>query len=103
MNEYTILIALGNTATLVTGGAIALLAYRAFRRTGSPALRALALGFTCIVAGSVVGGAIHLLADNVALGVAVQSSITAGGFAVLLYSLFVDRSRTTIVRARGSQ
>ncbi|MFC4540838.1 hypothetical protein ACFO5R_02710 [Halosolutus amylolyticus] len=102
MNEYTLLIAAGNTATLVTGGAVATLAYRAFRRTGSPALRALALGFACIVLGSVVGGAIHLLGGNVGLGVAAQSSATAGGFGVLLYSLFVDRSTTETISVRWS-
>lgn len=95
MNEYTILIAAGNAATLVTGGAVALLAYRAFRRTGSAALQAVAVGFGVIVAGSVLGGAVHLLADNVGLAVAVQSSATAAGFAILLYSLYSETEMTT--------
>lgn len=107
MNDYTLLIAAGNAATLVTGGAVAVLASRAFRRTGSSALRAVAIGFGVIVAGSVGGGAVHLLGDNVALGVAVQSSATAGGFAMLLYSLYTETETsarpTTTISLGGSR
>ncbi|SDR30608.1 DUF7521 family protein [Natronobacterium texcoconense] len=102
MNEYTPLIAAANAATLLLGGAVALLAYRAFRRTGSRALRAVTIGFSFILAGSVVGGLAHLLGGNVALGVAIQSSFTAGGFAVLLYSLYTETTTTTTLRVRGS-
>ncbi|MDG5817941.1 hypothetical protein [Natronococcus sp. A-GB7] len=99
MNEYSVLIATANTATLLTGGAVAVLAYRAFRRTGAGPLRAVAIGFGLLVAGSVLGGAVHLLAGRIALGVAVQSSFTAGGCAVLLYSLYAETpTRTVTVR-----
>ena len=102
MNEYTLLIAAGNAATLLTGGAVAAFAFRAFRRTGSRALRAVAVGFAVIVAGAVFGGAVHLLGGNVALGVAIQSSSTAGGFAILLYSLYAETSRTETYTTRWS-
>ncbi|MXV61587.1 hypothetical protein GS429_05805 [Natronorubrum sp. JWXQ-INN-674] len=102
MNEYTLLIAVTNTATLLTGGAVALLAYRAFRRTGSRALRAVAIGFGFIVAGSVGGAIAHLFAGNVALGVTIQSACTAGGFAFLLYSLYAETEMTTTVTLQRS-
>jgi hypothetical protein len=99
MNEYSVLIATANTATLLTGGAVAVLAYRAFRRIGTGPLRAVAVGFGLLVAGSVLGGAIHLVAGRIALGVAVQSSFTAGGCGVLLYSLYAETpTRTVTVR-----
>lgn len=101
MNEYTLLIAAGNAATLLTGGAVATLAYRAFRRTGSSALRAVAVGFSVIVAGSVVGGLAHL-GGEMALGVAVQSLATAAGFATLLYSLYVETQPAGHYAARWS-
>lgn len=103
MDEYTAIITVANTATLLTGGAVAALAFRAYRRTGAPALRAVAIGFCCIIVGSILGGLIHSLEGNVALGVAVQNSFTAFGFAVLLYSLYAEMTdsasgSTTIVR-----
>ncbi len=96
MNEYALPIAIANTATVLTGGAVALLAYRAFRRTGSAALRAVAVGFGVIVTGSILGGGLHLLWDAVALGVALQSAVTALGFAILLYSLYAETSDVTV-------
>ncbi|WP_049924233.1 DUF7521 family protein [Halopiger djelfimassiliensis] len=103
MTEYTLFIAAANAATLVTGGAVAALSYRAFRRTGSAALRAVALGFGCIVAGAVLGGGAHLLGGDVVLGIAIRSSFTAVGFAVLLYSLYAETSGARTVTVRGSR
>ena len=102
MNEYSLLIAVANTATLLTGGAVALLAYRAFRRTGSGALRAVAVGFSFIVVGSLGGAVAHLFGGSVALGVTIQSSFTAGGFMILLYSLYAKTTTTTTVTLRRS-
>lgn len=102
MNEYTLFIAAANTATFLTGGAVALLAYRAFRRTGSAALRAVAIGFGFIVVGSVGGAIAHLVGGNVALGVTIQSAFTAGGFTVLLYSLYTETATTTTVPSHHS-
>ena len=95
MNEYTLTIVASNVATLCIGGAVATLAYRAFRRTGSAALRAVALGFAVIVAGSAAAGVIHLVFDDIAVAVAVQNVSTAGGFAILLYSLYAETTTTT--------
>lgn len=94
MDEYTLIIAVANTVTLLTGGAVAVLAFRAYRRTTASALRAVTIGISCIIAGSVLGGAVHVFEGSLVLGVAVQSSATAFGFAFLLYSLYTDRSET---------
>lgn len=102
MDEYTLLIAATNTATLCTGGAVALLSYRAFRRTGSTALRAVAVGFGFIVVGSLAGAGAHLVGGSVGLGVAIQSACTAGGFSFLLYSLYAETSTSTTVTLRQS-
>lgn len=97
MNEYTPLIVTANTATLLAGGALVTLAYRAYRRTRSPPLRALAVGVGCIVLGSILGGAAHLLGGDIAMGVALQSSFVALGFALLLYSLYARTTTATTV------
>ncbi|MBZ6495037.1 DUF7521 family protein [Natrinema longum] len=102
MNDYTLFIATANTATVLTGGAVALLAYRAFRRTGATALRAVAVGFGVIVVGSLLGGGVHLFGGSlgvgnpVGLGVAIQSGATALGFGILLYSLYAETADMTV-------
>lgn len=97
----TVVLVAAKTATLVFGGALTVLSYKAYRRTGSPALRALALGIGLLMAGAIVGGLLHQV---VGLGleesVSVQSVVTAVGFAVMTYSLFAaeppatDRTRS---------
>lgn len=83
---------------LVLGGAITYLAYRAFRRTRAPPLKLFAIGFGVITVGGVLGGGIDQLTGfRLAVGVFVQSSLTALGFTVLAYSLYV-RPETTVVR-----
>lgn len=78
------------TATLLLGGAITLLAYRASRASGRRALGLLALGFGIVTCGALLAGSTDLLL-GVALPVSslVQSTVTAVGFAVILYSLYV--------------
>lgn len=97
MDAYTAIIALANTAVLLTGGAVATLAYQAYSRTRAPALRAVTVGFSCIVVGSILGGLAHLIGGNIRLGVTLQSSFTAFGFAFLLYSLYANAERTTTI------
>jgi hypothetical protein len=46
-------------ATLALGSAIAVVAHRAYRRTGDQSLRALALGFGLLAAGAVAAGDQH--------------------------------------------
>ena len=88
MEHVELLIIVTNTITLVFGTTIALLAYRAYRRTGQGPLRALAVGLGFVTLGALLGGITHQLADlPITLGIAVHSTFTAVGFTVLAYSL----------------
>lgn len=90
------------TATLIFGGAVTVLAFRAFRRTGSPALRALAVGIGLLTIGALLGGTLHQLAGlGLRTSVLVQSVATAVGFAVLTYSLYTDHDARADGRVEG--
>lgn len=85
------LVTLLKTVTLILGGLITYHAASASRRTGSRALRALAVGFGLVTAGSAVAGVLDLLAPvTVATALAVESTFTAVGFGAILYSLYRD-------------
>jgi len=95
MNHLTAIVVATNTITLVFGTAIVLLAYRAYHRTGSRALRALTVGLGLVTLGTLFGGSLHQLTGTGLLeSIAVQSAFTAVGFVVLAYSLYVDHPRT---------
>jgi hypothetical protein len=80
-------------ATLVFGGALVALSYKAYRRTGSRALRTLAVGIGLLTAGAALGGVLHQVVGlGLESSVSVQSVFTAVGFAVMTYSLFTDAS-----------
>jgi hypothetical protein len=78
------------TATLLAGGFVTLTAARAARKTGWTGLVYLASGFGIVTLGSLLAG----VADQV-FGLAihdallVESALTAVGFAVIGYSLYV--------------
>lgn len=77
------------TVTLVLGGLVTYHAVTAYRRTGSRSLRALAVGFGVVTAGSVVAGLLNLFAPlGVETALAVESTFTAVGFGAILYSLY---------------
>jgi hypothetical protein len=81
------------TATLVFGGALAYLSYKAYRRTGSRALWSLAVGIGLLISGAALGGTLHQFAGlGLETSVSVQSVFTAVGFAVMTYSLFAEVS-----------
>lgn len=83
-----LLVVAANTATLLAGGYLTLLAFRAHRRTGASSLRALTVGLGCITAGTLLGGLLHQTGVAALLvGVTVQSVATALGFVVLAWSL----------------
>jgi hypothetical protein len=79
------------TVTLVLGGLITYLTAKAYRRTGAPPLRALAIGFGIITLGGALAG-IGDLAGVIDLrtSVLVQSVVTAIGFGVITYSLYQE-------------
>jgi hypothetical protein len=79
------------TVTLVLGGLITYFAFKAYRRTGAKPLRALATGFGTVTLGSILGGVVdRVLAIDATYALAVESSLTAVGFAVILYSLYAE-------------
>lgn len=79
------------TVTLVLGGLVTYFSYKAYSRTGSSALRALALGFGAITLGALLAGITdQLLWTNRDLALVVESLLTAVGFAIITYSLYVS-------------
>ena len=80
------------TLTLVLGLVITYLAYKAFRRTGSPALRSLTIGFGLVTLGALLAGVVdQVVGLQTDLALVVESALTAVGFGVIVYSLYVDR------------
>lgn len=85
-----------NTVTLVFGGLVTVLATRAYRRTGSQSLGALAVGLGLVTVGAMIAGTLHQFAGlDFASGVSVQSFFTAIGFGVMAYSLYAKESVST--------
>lgn len=91
MSHVTVAIAATKTATLLLGALITYLSWRAYSRTGAPALRALSIGFAFVTLGALLGGVADLFIPvDFTVGVLVQSTLTMVGFAVLTYSLYVE-------------
>lgn len=83
--------------TLVLGGLVTYFSFRAYQRTGSPALRSLAIGFGIVTVGALFAGILDQVlpliysdVDQFLFGVLVESWLTAIGFAVIVYSLYAD-------------
>lgn len=85
------LIVATKTVTMLLGGLVTLMAFRAYRRTGAPPLRALAIGFGIITLGGVLAGVGDITGTtDLETSVLVQSVVTALGFAVITYSLYSE-------------
>lgn len=79
------------TTVLILGGLITYFAWKAYRRTDAAALRALAIGFGTVTLGSLLGGGVdQILSIGDAYALAIESALTAVGFAIILYSLYAD-------------
>ena len=86
-----LIIIVAKTAILVLGGSITYYALQAFARTGDPSLRALGIGFGVVTVGALVGGVSHqVIGSDLAVGIAINSLLTAIGFGVIVYSLSVE-------------
>lgn len=86
----TLLVAL-KTITLALGGVITYFGVNAYRRTGARPIGALAVGFGFVTLGALLAGAAHQafgLEQGVVL--VIESSLTAVGFGVIVYSLYAD-------------
>lgn len=79
------------TVTLLLGGGITYIAYKAYRRTGAPSLRALGVGFGVITCGALLAGiADQLLSVSLEMGILINSVLVAIGFAIIMYSLYLE-------------
>lgn len=79
------------TITLIFGGMITYFSFKAYRRTGATELRALAIGFGVVTLGSFSAGvANQLFTMNTGSALVIESALTALGFGVIVYSLYVD-------------
>jgi hypothetical protein len=97
LHGTTLVLVVAKTTTLAFGSILTYLSFRAFKRTGSHALRALAAGIGLLTLGAFLGGALHQVAGiSLRASVGVQSVFTAAGFAVMTYSLFTD-----VIRGRS--
>jgi len=91
LHQTTVVLVAAKTATLAFGSALTYLSYRAFRRTNSHALRALAIGIGLLTLGALLAGVLHQFAGiSLRASVGIHSVFTAVGFAIMTYSLFVD-------------
>lgn len=82
-------IAVVKTLILITGGVITYFAYRAYSRTDSRSLGALALGFGLITMGTFLAGVVaDVIGMPLAVGVLTESVLVLAGFIVIAYSLY---------------
>lgn len=77
------------TITLLLGGLITYLSYKAYRRTGSEPLQYLSIGFGIVTLGTFLAGIVdQVLQAGFQLGLLVESAMVALGFAIIVYSLY---------------
>ncbi len=89
MDPLTLALVFAKLLALVLGSVVALLAYRAYRRTGLSGLKYFALGLSIITAGTVLVGIFHhLLGVSVRLGMVIESLILSIGFVVMIAGLY---------------
>lgn len=80
------------TMILLLGSGITYIAYRAYRRTGTPSLRVLGIGFGVITFGMLLAGIAHqVLSVPLEVGVLINSVLVAVGLAIVMYSLYFER------------
>lgn len=83
------------TVTLLLGGIITYLAFKAYRRTGMDGLKFLSLGFGIVTLGALIAGVVdQVLAVNGHLAVSIESALTMIGFLIITYSLYATREAT---------
>ncbi|AKH96518.1 DUF7521 family protein [Halanaeroarchaeum sulfurireducens] len=91
MTDLLSIIVVLKTATFLLGGAITYFAFKAYRRTQSRSLQLLALGFGIVTLGSMGAGLVdQALWLSREFALITESLLTVVGFAVIVYSLYVD-------------
>lgn len=87
----TSIIILLKSLTLFLGGSVTYLAFKAYRRNRNPALRAVCIGFGVVTVGVTSAGFIdQALTVSRSIALIVESGFNVTGFAIILYSLYVD-------------
>lgn len=96
MTEHIPLVVIGfKTVMLVVGGLITYLAAKAAQRTGIDGLSTLAVGFGIITFGSLLAGiADQLLRVDATTALVVQNALTAVGFCLVAYSLYLTKDHS---------
>lgn len=100
MNGDIPLVVIGfKTVTVLLGGLITYFAVRAALKTRSSGLTYLAVGFATVTAGSMVAGvADQLFGLNTESALVFENALTAVGFAVIAYSLYVTSRSSPVSR-----
>jgi hypothetical protein len=87
--QITTLIIGLKTLTLVLGGLITYLSFKAYRRTGNMALGYLSGGFAIVTLGTLLAGvADQVLQAGFRVGLLIESALIAAGLLVIVYSLY---------------
>jgi hypothetical protein len=87
--QITTLIIGLKTLTLVLGGLITYLSFKAYRRTGNHALGYLSAGFAIVTLGTLLAGvADQFLQAGFQVGLLIESILIAAGMLVIVYSLY---------------
>jgi hypothetical protein len=85
----TSIIVVLKTVTLVLGGLITYLAYKAYARSRSEPLKYLTIGFGIVTLGALLAGGVdQIMPYGREFALLVESAMTAIGFAVIVYSLY---------------
>lgn len=93
-NPIPTIVIVFKTITLILGGVITYLAFKAYRRTRLDGLQYLAVGFAIVTLGSLVAGIVdQVLRINGHMALTLESALTAVGFLVITYSLYATRQR----------
>ena len=80
------------TIILLLGGGITYTAYKAYRNNGDQSLGLLSVGFGTVTLGAFLGGvANQIFSVSLAMGVFIDSLLVAVGFAIIMYSLYLER------------
>jgi hypothetical protein len=86
----TLIVAL-KTLTLLLGGLITYLAYKAYQRTDARSLQLLAVGFGVVTLGVLLAGVVdQFLQYDFRIGQLVETTLVTVGFAVIVYSLYAE-------------
>jgi hypothetical protein len=78
--------------SLLFGGFITYLAFKAYRKTGARSLGALSLGFAIITTGTFLAGVVDQVLDaGFQTSQLIESALIALGFLVIVYSLYTTQ------------